>query len=281
MNLAGLKVGIYGLGLIGGSLARALSSRQAGMEIYGYDRKKERVGLALSDGTIKGELKGKTYGEMDVIVLAVPVRRSLSIGKRIIKRMNSKAVLTDCGSVKCAIFDHMSSYAKGPFFVAGHPVAGTEKAGYENSFAGLYDKRVVFLSPYEETPLDKVRVVERLWEAAGAKAIKVPPAYHDHVFAFVSHLPHIVSYSLVHSVATFDSPLPLGYSAGGFKDFTRIASSDPSMWAEILVENKQEVLRSLRHFKKSLSLLEKMIREEDEKEMKGYFRLSKKKRDSI
>lgn len=276
-----LRVGIYGLGLIGGSLAKALSRSSSDLTIFGYDRSRKRLNMSLADGTITDVLKGDKFKDVDVLFLAIPVARSKDVAKNIISKLRKDAILTDCGSVKKPICDELREFSQGPFFIGGHPIAGTEKSGYENCFPELFKSKVVFLAPYGETPRSKVRVVKNLWKMVGARVLEVEAGYHDHVFAFVSHLPHIVAYSLVHAVATFDSELPLGYSAGGFKDFTRIASSDPDMWSEIMVENKREIVMALKHFKKNLSQLEALIRGEDVPGMNRYFILSKNKRDSI
>ncbi|NIS74971.1 MAG: prephenate dehydrogenase/arogenate dehydrogenase family protein [Deltaproteobacteria bacterium] len=276
-----LRVGIYGLGLIGGSLVKALSKWQSEITLLGYDRNRKRLNMALSEGTVTEVLKGTHYRDVDVVFLAIPVSRSRDVAKRIISKLEKEAILTDCGSVKKPICDALGHHTKGPFFIGGHPIAGTEKSGYESGFPGLFQDRVVFLTPHCEIPKKKIGLVKHLWKLTGARVLEVDADYHDHVFAFVSHLPHIVAYSLVHAVATFDSKLPLGYSAGGFKDFTRIASSDPDMWSEIMIENKREIVMAFRHFKKNLSELESLIKREDSAGMKKYFKLSKRKRDSI
>ncbi len=276
-----LKVGIYGLGLIGGSLAKALRKSGEGITLYGYDRRKRRVKMALDEKVISKVLSGSEVAEMDVIFLAIPVLESLDAAQKLIEKMKKGSILTDCGSVKQSLCREMEGCSGDPWFVGGHPIAGTEKSGYENSFPELFKERVVFITPFERTPRDKVETVRSLWKKTGARVLKVDAKYHDHVFAFVSHLPHAVAYSLVHAVATFDSRLPLGYSAGGFKDFTRIASSNPVMWTDIMVENRDEILRALTHYRKSFTLLEDLIRKGDVEGMKEYFRLSKKKRDSI
>lgn len=279
--MVGPRVGIYGLGLIGGSLAKALSQYAPDITLLGYDRSKKRIGMALSEGTITGVLDRTRFADVDVLFLAVPVSRSRGIAHRLVSKLHEDAVLTDCGSVKKPICDALGKYTKGPYFIGGHPIAGTEKSGYENGFPDLFRKKVVFLTPDKSIPRRKIDLVKGLWKATGARVLEVEAGYHDHVFAFVSHLPHIVAYSLVHAVATFDSKLPLGYSAGGFKDFTRIASSDPDMWSEIMIENKQEIILALKHFNKNLLELESLIKKEDATGMKKYFKLSKKKRDSI
>jgi prephenate dehydrogenase len=276
-----LKVGIYGLGLIGGSLAKAFSAIESGLAVFGYDIDERRMKMAISEGTVEGVLTDDVLGEMDVVVLAIPVARSVEVAKRIISGMRRDAVLTDCGSVKEGIYEAMKGYQQGPHFVPGHPIAGTEKSGYENGDPDLYRGKIVFLTPYKDTPVEKVNLVKSLWNMVGAGVLEMDPKEHDHIFAFVSHLPHVVAYSLVYAIATFDSNLPLGYSAGGFKDFTRIASSDTVMWTEIMLENQREVLNAISHFKKSLTKLEEMIIEKDHGGMKEYFGLSKKKRDSI
>ncbi|RMG60803.1 MAG: prephenate dehydrogenase [Deltaproteobacteria bacterium] len=277
----GFRIGIVGLGLIGGSLAKALRESAPGVEIYASDRRKKRVEMALGEGVISGTLGKKNLPEMDIVVLAVPVQESVKVARDLILRMAPESILTDCGSVKGEIYRALQDYWKSPCFVAGHPIAGTERSGYENGFPTLFRNRMVFLCPYKRTPRGKVALVKKMWERVGARVRTMDPDAHDHLFAFVSHLPHAVAYSLVHAIATFDSPLPIGYSAGGFRDFTRIASSDPTMWTEIMLQNREEVLRALRHFRKSLGALEEMIKKGDEEAMKRYFRMAKKTRDSL
>jgi len=276
-----MRVGIYGLGLIGGSLAKALRKAVPSLEIFGADKSVRRKKLALEEGVISGILTKKLLSVMDVVFLAIPVASSVKVAIEIMGHMKADGILTDCGSVKGKIYSAMRRFSKGPFFIPGHPIAGTEKSGYENGFPELFEGKMVFLCPYPDTPEEKVVTVRKLWETAGARVMFMDPRTHDHVFAFASHLPHVVAYSLVHSIATFDSPLPLGYSAGGFKDFTRIASSNPRMWTEIMLDNREEILRAIKHFRGSLGYLEKLIRERDVDGMMDFFGKSKKTRDSL
>ncbi|HWS15060.1 MAG TPA: prephenate dehydrogenase, partial [Candidatus Methylomirabilis sp.] len=223
------RVGILGLGLIGGSLALALKGKRGAPEVWGCDRRKETVRRALSAGAI---VRGCTEAELsacDVVVVCIPVLRAVEAIRRLGPRMRPGSVLTDAGSVKSGIVrEGERAAARGAFFVGGHPIAGTEASGFSAADPALFRGRSFVVTPTRRTDAGAIRRVERIWKRAGsAVLLRMDPRTHDHVFAYVSHLPHAVAYVLVHSVATLPSKVPLGYSAGGFRDFTRIASSNP------------------------------------------------------
>ncbi len=280
--MKGIRLGIVGLGLIGGSLARALQGKRGAPEVWGSDRCKESVRLALDCGAIS---KGATEREIagcDVVVVCVPVRASVAVIERIGKRMRPGSVLTDAGSVKAEVVARgRAAVAEGVAFIGGHPIAGTENSGFPAADGTLYKGRTAIVTPCVGDDEAAVRTVEKIWEKAGARLLRMDPATHDHVFAYVSHLPHVVAYALVHAVGTLDTNVPLGYSAGGFRDFTRIASSNPAMWKDIVLQNRPEMLRALAHYRKNLALIEGLIRKEDEAGILAYFGRSKKIRDGI
>lgn len=276
------RVGILGLGLIGGSLALALRGNRKGYEVWGCDRRKEYVRMALSAGAIARACTEREIASCDIAVVCVPVLRSVELLRRIGPRMRPGAVLTDAGSVKAAaVRAGEASIAKGAEFVGGHPIAGTENSGYPAADGALFKGRTAILTPTERNTEESVRRVERLWKSAGARIVRMDAPLHDHVFAYVSHLPHIVAYALVHSVATLDSRVPLGYSAGGFRDFTRIASSNPEMWKDIVLQNRDEVLRAVGHYRKNLAVLAERIRLKDAAGLIAYFGKAKKTRDGL
>ncbi|MBI5419739.1 MAG: prephenate dehydrogenase [Deltaproteobacteria bacterium] len=276
------RVGILGLGLIGGSLALALRGKRKGYEVWGCDRRKEYVRMALSDGAIARACTETEIAACDIAVVCVPVLRSVELLRRIGGKMRPGAVLTDAGSVKAAVVRAgQAEVADGAEFVGGHPIAGTENSGYPAADGALFKGRTAILTPTKRNTEESVRRVERLWKAAGARVIRMDPSLHDHVFAYVSHLPHIVAYALVHSVSTLDSRVPLGYSAGGFRDFTRIASSNPEMWRDIVLQNGEEVLRAVGHYRKNLALLTRLIRQKDAAGLIAYFSRAKKTRDGL
>ena len=277
------RVGILGLGLIGGSLALALKGKRGAPEVWGCDRRKETVRQALSAGAIARGCTEAQLSACDVVIVCVPVLRSVEAIRRLGPRMRPGAVLTDAGSVKSRIVrEGERAAARGAFFVGGHPIAGTEASGFSAADPDLFRGRSFVVTPTPRTDAAAILRVERIWKRAGsAVLLRMDPKVHDHVFAYVSHLPHAVAYALVHSVATLPSRVPLGYSAGGFRDFTRIASSNPEMWKDIVLENRAEVLRALSHYRRNLALLERRIAAGDADGLLEYFGRAKRTRDGL
>ncbi len=280
--MIGRRVGIVGLGLIGGSLALALKGKRGAPEVWGCDRRAESLRMARKAGVIARACTETEIATCDIVVVCVPVIRSVGLIRRIGGRMRPGSVLTDVGSVKATIVRvGRESMADGAEFVGGHPIAGTENSGFAAADRSLFRGKTAILTPSEGNTEKAMNRVEALWRLAGARMLRMDPVTHDHVFAYVSHLPHAVAYALVHSVATIDSRVPLGYSAGGFRDFTRIASSNPEMWKEIVLQNRAEVLRATAHYRKNFALLEALIRKGDGKGLLAYFRKSKRTRDGL
>jgi len=281
--LARERLGILGLGLIGGSLALALKGKRGAPEVWGCDRNPRHVRAALAAGAIS---RGCTRAELaacDIVVVCVPVLASVEAIRFIGPRLRPGTVLTDAGSAKAGIVrEGDRAVRNGAFFVGGHPIAGTEASGFPAADGSLFRGRSFVVTPNRGTNADAVRRVERIWRLAGATPLlRMDPKTHDHVFAYVSHLPHVVAYALVHSVATLPSRVPLGYSAGGFRDFTRIASSNPEMWKDIVLQNRAEVLRAIAHFRRNLDLLERRIGRADAAGLLKVFRRAKKTRDGL
>lgn len=276
------RIGIVGLGLIGGSLALALRGKRGTPEVWGCDRRAESLRLARKAGAITRACTETEIAACDLVVVCVPVIRSVGVIRRIGGRMRPGSVLTDVGSVKAAIvWAGRESMADGAEFVGGHPIAGTENSGFAAADPSLFRGKTSILTPCEGNTEKAMKRVEGMWRLTGARMLRMDPGTHDHVFAYVSHLPHAVAYALVHSVATIDSRVPLGYSAGGFRDFTRIASSNPEMWKEIVLQNRAEVLRATAHYRKNFALLEGLIRKRDGKGLLAYFRKAKRTRDGL
>jgi prephenate dehydrogenase len=277
------RLGILGLGLIGGSLALALRGKRGAPEVWGCDRIREHVRLALKAGAVARACTERELADCDMVIVCVPVLRTVEAVRNLGPRMAPGAVLTDVGSVKAGIVrEGERAVARGAFFVGGHPIAGTERSGFFAADPHLFRRRSFIVTPTKRTDEGAVRRVERLWKLAGsAVLLRMPPKTHDHVFAYVSHLPHAVAYALVHSVATLPSKVPLGYSAGGFLDFTRIASSNPEMWKDIVLQNRAEVLRAVAHYRRNLDLLERRIARGDVPGLLEYFRRAKRTRDGL
>jgi prephenate dehydrogenase len=276
------RVGILGLGLIGGSLALSLRGRR-GPEVWGCDRRKETVRRALSAGAISRGCTEAQLSACDMVIVCIPVLRSVEAIRRLGPRMRPGTVLTDAGSVKSGIVrEGERAAARGAFFVGGHPIGGRVGWVFTAADPTLFQGRSFIVTPTARTDASAILRVERIWKRAGsAVLLRMNPKTHDHVFAYVSHLPHAVAYALVHSVATLPSRVPLGYSAGGFRDFTRIASSNPEMWKDIVLENRTELLRALLHYRRNLALLERRIAAGDADGLLEYFGRAKKTRDGL
>ncbi len=280
--MTGGRLGIVGLGLIGGSLALSLKGKRGAPEIWGCDRSRTAVRLAREAGAIARSCGEAEIASCDIVAVCVPVIRSVGLVRRIARNMRPGTVLTDVGSVKRDVVRAgEEAVARGASFVGGHPIAGTENSGYAAADRSLFRGRTTILTPGTETAEPALRRVEALWRMAGARVVRMDPETHDHVFAYVSHLPHAVAYALVHAVATLDSRVPLGYSAGGFRDFTRIASSNPGMWKDIMLQNRREILRSAAHYRRNFAQMENLIRRGDGAGLLAYFRRAKRTRDRL
>ncbi len=277
------RLGILGLGLIGGSLALALKGKRGAPEVWGCDRNRRHVRQALAAGAIARACTLRELPECDIVVVCVPVLSSVEAIRSLGPRMRPGAILTDAGSAKAGIVaEGNRAVGKGAFFVGGHPIAGTESSGFPAADRVLFRGRSFVLTPTRRTDPDAMRRVERIWRLAGSDPVlRMDPKTHDHVFAYVSHLPHVVAYALVHSVATLPSRVPLGYSAGGFRDFTRIASSNPVMWKDIVLQNREEVLRAIAHYRRNLDLLGRRIARGDAAGLLEVFERSKRTRDGL
>jgi len=277
------RLGILGLGLIGGSLALAIRGKPGAPEVWGCDRNRGHVRLAAASGAIARACTEKELASCDVVVVCIPVRASLRAVRSLGSRMRPGSILTDAGSVKAGVVREGERLAsRGVRFVGGHPIAGTENSGFPSADPALFRGRSFISTPTRRTDEGALRRVERLWRMAGSRPIlRMDPGTHDHVFAYVSHLPHVVSYALVHSVATLPSRVPLGYSAGGFRDFTRIASSNPEMWRDIVLQNREEVLRAIARYQRGLELLRRRIERGDGAGIVRIFERAKKTRDGL
>ncbi len=275
-----MNVGIIGLGLIGGSLGLALKQRGWEGEIKGYDAKEVHGKKALELGIIDnlaGSLEELVEGA-DIVVVAVPVRAIPDLIVRV-SSISREVIITDVGSVKSYILKEIQKRVGNRYikYVPGHPIAGTEKSGPGAAEADLFEgKRVVLCQR-------GFREVEEMWETAGAIVEYLDPETHDKIFAAVSHLPHFVAYSLVEAIVMMEEEKDafFRFVASGFRDFTRIASSDPVMWRDIFLTNKKAILQSLIFFRNALDKLESLIVMEDEEKLEELLRDIKEVRDRV
>ncbi len=275
---------IVGVGLIGGSLARAL--RRAGFagEIIGCGRSLTHLERAVELGVIDQATTdlAAAAAEADGIVLCVPVLAIEAVLRELAPHLRHDAIITDVGSTKGSVV----AAARAVFgtlpanFVPGHPIAGTERNGVEASFAELFDGRRVILTPEPETGGAALERVRELWQACGADVVEMSAEHHDQVLAETSHLPHVLAYTLVDNLARKAERREIfRYAAGGFRDFTRIASSDPAMWRDICLANRAALGEALRDFRADLDRIITAVEQGDESTLIDRFSRAKTARD--
>ena len=278
------RLSIIGVGLIGGSLAQALKRVNYCGEIVGSSRNLSHLQLAQKLGVIdRHECDPKlAVKDADVIVLAVPLGAIEDVMHAIAGNIKQGAIITDVGSAKRSVVTAAQA-ALGDMckrFVPGHPIAGTEKNGVESSFAELYEGRRVILTPTADTEASAVAVVREMWEKAGAEVGEMDVDHHDEILAATSHLPHMLAFSLVDTLARMHEQAEIfRYAAGGFRDFTRIASSDPLMWRDICLANRDAIAAMIDRFQGDLVGLREAIIQGDGKRIEEIFTRAKAARD--
>ena len=275
---------IIGTGLIGGSLARALREAGACQEVVGAGRNAGNLQTAVDLGVIDRydtDLAQAVSGA-DMVVVCVPLGAMEDVFRAIKDQLAEQVVLTDAGSAKGSVIEAVQrAFGHVPdFFVPGHPIAGTEQSGVEASFPGLYKDRRVILTPLPETSTNATDRVRDMWEAAGARVTEMDPLHHDAILAATSHLPHVLAYTLVDSLSKLDDSDELfEYAAGGFRDFTRIASSDPVMWRDICLANGDAIQLMIEHFIRDLQGLSQAVKHHDGQQLLEIFTSAKAARD--
>lgn len=260
------RMALIGIGLIGSSISHA--ARRGGLvgTITGSARTEKTVDTAKRLGIIdEGFTNARdAVRDADLVVLCVPVGLCGPIAEEISSALKPGAIVTDVGSVKASVCKDVSPHIPdGAHFVAAHPVAGTEQSGPEAGFAELFDKRWCILTPLPDADQAAVDKLTQFWQALGSNVEIMTPEHHDLVLAITSHVPHLIAYNIVNTAAHLervtDSEV-IKYSAGGFRDFTRIASSDPTMWRDVFLTNKEAVLEMLGRFEEDLASLRRAIR---------------------
>ena len=252
-----LELGFVGFGLIGGSIARSLKKQNEDVSVHVYSRRKNP---ALDEGMAEGIIDSiwyeidERFSTCDIIFLCAPVLKNtdyLSVLKPLLK---PGCILTDVGSVKGNICKKAAELGLSRQFIGGHPMAGSEKTGFENSTDILLENAYYLLTPFEETPLENLSLLKELVAKTGANCVVLSPSEHDKITAAISHVPHIIAVSLVNMVRTSDNEEQnmKAFAAGGFKDITRIASSSPQMWQDICLANSESIDYFLSHFEKQI-----------------------------
>jgi cyclohexadieny/prephenate dehydrogenase len=259
------RVALIGIGLIGSSISHAMRRRGLAKEIVGSARTKATLDTALKLGLIgKGfATAAEAVKGADLVILSVPVGACGPLTAEIAPHLRPGAILTEVGSVKEAVVRDMAPHVpKGVHFVPGHPIAGTEQSGPEAGFAELFDGRWTILTPEPGTEAAAVDKLKAFWIALGSKVEIMSPQHHDMVLAITSHLPHLIAYNIVNTAEHLERVTDkevIKFSAGGFRDFTRIAASDPTMWRDVFLNNKEAVMEMLRRFADDLAELQRAI----------------------
>jgi prephenate dehydrogenase len=283
MQPAFRKIVIFGVGLIGGSFALALRKAGAVGEVVGFGRSQATLDEAKRLGILDriGNDVAAEVGDADLVLLATPVAQMAELFARIAPHLGSQTLVTDGGSTKCDVVAAARSQLAGKIarFIPGHPIAGAEKSGAAAAMADLYQGKKVVLAPLSENSKESVVRVRQAWEACGAVVSELTPEEHDGVFAAVSHLPHLLSFALVHDLAQRDNKdLLLSFAASGFRDFTRIAASSPEMWRDISMANRDALLRELQQYINELSSLQQALADNDAAKLEEIFSLAREVR---
>ena len=279
------RLTIVGVGLIGGSLARALKAAGACREVVGYGRNPESLRKALELGVIdryETDMAAALAGA-DVVVLGVPVGTMIPVLEQIKPFLEPQTIVTDVGSTKGSVVAAAERVfgALPPRIIPGHPIAGTEKSGVEASFAELYRNRRVILTPAADSDSEALETIRWMWQQAGAEVVDMSVVHHDEVLAATSHLPHMLAFTLVDTLARLEEHDDIfRFAAGGFRDFTRIASSNPQMWHDICLTNRDALLKMLRRFSDELHALAKAIETGDSEGILRTFERAKAARDA-
>jgi len=263
------KITLIGLGLIGSSLSHVIRREGLAARIAGHahteETRQKATALDLVDDMYA--TAGESVEGADLVILCAPVGAFKSIAAEIGPRLTRGAIVTDVGSVKEAvIYDVAPHLPEHVYLVPGHPVAGTEQSGPESGFAELFHDRWCILTPLEDTPQEATDALTAFWRGCGSHVDIMTAEHHDLVLAITSHIPHLIAYNIVGTAADLESVTRsevIKYSAGGFRDFTRIAASDPTMWRDVFLNNKDAVLEMLGRFTEDLTALQRKIRRGD------------------
>lgn len=280
------RLAIIGVGLIGGSLALALKQAGEVKHVVGCGRNEKNlikgVELGVIDSyqvSIADAVKGA-----DIVVLAIPLGSMQTVFEEIAGAISSQTVITDVGSAKASVVQVATECLGERIrqYVPGHPIAGTEKSGVEAGFASLYQNRKVILTPLESTDKDAIETIDKMWRHCGASIEYLSVQHHDKVLAATSHLPHMLAFALVTFLSGLnDHDEIFRYAAGGFRDFTRIASGDPVMWRDVCLSNGDALLSLIDAYKDELDLVSDAIKNQDADRLLELFSKAKSERDSL
>lgn len=278
-------IGFIGLGLIGGSIARTIRRVHPEYTLMAYDLDLDSLSLALADGTINQahDYLSGAFSDCDIIILCTPVNVNIHYLKQLKPIIKPDCILTDVGSVKSSIHQAVHELDMERWFIGGHPMAGSEKTGYAHASDRLTENVYYILTPTDATPAGQLNRLTELIRSISSIPIVLDAGQHDFITAAISHLPHIIAYTLVNLVKDTEDKQQLMrlLAAGGFKDITRIASSSPTMWQQICFENKENILKVLELYTSSLKAVDTAIQNEDRQYLLNAFSAAADYRDAI
>jgi len=280
------KLTIIGVGLIGSSLSLALKQAGAVGQVTGFGRNQQNLARGVELGVLDNFADSieASVSDADIIVVAVPLGAMRQVFNALKPAIKQGAIITDVGSAKGSVVTAARAElgALFPRFVPGHPIAGTEKSGVEAGFASLYQKRRVIMTPLPQTDQDAISVIDEMWRHCGSIIEYLSVEHHDKVLAATSHLPHMLAYALVHQLSNLnDHEEIFRYASGGFRDFTRIASSDPVMWRDVCISNGDALVNLIEQYQQELDRVKAAINAEDADELLRLFGRAKSERDSL
>ncbi|WP_332065191.1 prephenate/arogenate dehydrogenase family protein [Bartonella sp. CB189] len=281
------KIALIGIGLIGSSLARVIKEKNLADQVSIATRSQETLKRAreLELGDFYTTDNAKAVRKADLVIISVPVGASAQVARDICDHLKPGAIVSDVGSTKALVIAEMAPLLpKSIHFIPGHPIAGTEYSGPDAGFPDLFMKRWCILTPFADSDVNAIEKLTSFWEACGARVKKMDPKRHDLVLAIVSHLPHLIAYNIVGTASNLEKVTNsevIAYSASGFRDFTRLASSDPVMWRDICLHNKDAILEMLGRFNEDLSCLEQAIHSGDGDFLFDFFTRTRAVRRSI
>ena len=280
------SVAIIGLGLLGGSIGLATMEHAPGITTKGYDREPEVRAKAAARGIVSGvcESVEAAVSDADLVILCVPVGAMEAAASELAPHLKEGAIVSDVGSSKESVAKALAKALPGQTVIPAHPVAGTEQSGPDAGFASLFTNRWCILTPPEGADEAAVDALSDFWTTLGAKIEIMDAKHHDVVLAVTSHIPHLIAYTIVGTASDLEEVTRsevIKYSAGGFRDFTRIAASDPVMWRDVFLNNKDAVLEVLGRFSEDLSVLQRAIRSGDGEKLHDLFSRTRKIRREV
>ena len=265
---------IIGLGLMGGSVAKALKNKNPEIVISAFDHNDSALDLALDVGIIDKkistleEINKLEPKDVDIIIIAVPVIESLKVFDAINGLFDSDITITDTASAKSLISDHLEeNYSSPTNIILSHPMAGSHNTGVGYADEAMFNNKKVLITELQNPKDHCLQLVTNLWESLGAAVFKIDPIKHDEIMSYASHLPHVISYAVLNSIMKNPNENITTFSAGGLKDFVRIGGSDPKMWTDIFLSNKDSILKAINAYKESLDELSEILEADNEKSL--------------